>query len=227
MNKIETFEQFLANQSGQISFVGFIINLLVAGLLSYFLSWIYVRYGRSLSNRQLFAQNFVVLTVTTMIIISIIKSSLALSLGLVGALSIIRFRSAIKEPEELTYIFICIAIGLGMGASQGLITVVGFSVVIAFVVFRSQGQEKNAKHNLHLTVSSTNTESLKLEQIVDTLSANADGLRIRRIDENTEIIEAAFLVEFNSFEQLNKAKKNLLQLNPSMTLSFLDNSGLV
>jgi len=47
---------------------------------------------------------------TTMLVISIVKSSLALSLGLVGALSIVRFRSAIKEPEELVYIFLSMAI---------------------------------------------------------------------------------------------------------------------
>ena len=54
-----------------------------------------------------------------MIIITIVKSSLALSLGLVGALSIVRFRTAIKDPEELSFLFISIAIGLGMGANQG------------------------------------------------------------------------------------------------------------
>ena len=49
---------------------------------------------------------------TTMLIISIVKSSLALSLGLVGALSIIRFRAAIKEPEELAYLFLAIGISI-------------------------------------------------------------------------------------------------------------------
>ena len=65
-----------------------------------------------------FSKNFVVLGVTTTIVIMIVKSSLALSLGLVGALSIVRFRAAIKEPEELVYLFLIIAIGLGCGANQ-------------------------------------------------------------------------------------------------------------
>ena len=51
-------------------------------------------------------------------VILIVKSSLALSLGLVGALSIVRFRTPIKEPEELIYLFLAIAIGLGFGAGQ-------------------------------------------------------------------------------------------------------------
>ena len=57
------------------------------------------------------------------LIISIVKSSLALSLGLVGALSIVRFRAAIKEPEELVYLFFVISIGLSNGANQFLLSI--------------------------------------------------------------------------------------------------------
>ena len=55
---------------------------------------------------------------TTLLVIAVVKSSLALSLGLVGALSIVRFRTPIKEPEELAYIFLAIALGLCLGADQ-------------------------------------------------------------------------------------------------------------
>jgi hypothetical protein len=61
------------------------------------------------------------ITMTTMLIITIVKASLALSLGLVGALSILRFRAAIKEPKELAYWFLAIAIGLDFGARQRVI----------------------------------------------------------------------------------------------------------
>ncbi|HAE74801.1 MAG TPA: DUF4956 domain-containing protein, partial [Alphaproteobacteria bacterium] len=62
--------------------------------------------------------------------ITIVKSSLALSLGLVGALSIVRFRTPIKEPEELAYLFIAIAMGLGLGADQTLPTVLASLVIL-------------------------------------------------------------------------------------------------
>ena len=71
--------------------------------------------------------------ITTFIIISIVKSSLALSLGLVGALSIIRFRTAIKEPEELGYFFMAISIGLGLGANQLYPTIIGFVVLVMVI----------------------------------------------------------------------------------------------
>ncbi len=227
MNKIETFEQFMANQGGQISFLGFFINLLLAALLSYLLGLIYIRYGSSLSNRKLFANNFMVLTLTTMMIITIIKSSLALSLGLVGALSIIRFRSAIKEPEELAYIFLTIAIGLGFGADQALVTIAGFSF-IAFILFiKNAKKQTRDSQNLHLTVAGQNSANVSLEQIVAVLNENASDIDIKRVDENKEMIEASFLVEFKDFNQLSSTKNALLALNENLTVSFMDNKGVI
>lgn len=54
-----------------------------------------------------------------------VESSLALSLGLVGALSIVRFRAAIKEPEEIVYLFFCIALGLALGAEYYMLPIAG------------------------------------------------------------------------------------------------------
>ena len=88
-----------------ISLNSFAISLVLSLLLSLLVAKVYINKGRSLSNRKNLANIFPLLTITTTIIIAVIKSSLALSLGLVGALSIIRFRTPIKEPEELTYIF--------------------------------------------------------------------------------------------------------------------------
>ena len=91
-------------------------------------------YSKSLSNKVVFSDIFILLSTVTCIVITIVKFSLALSLGLVGALSIVRFRAAIKEPEELVYLFLIIAIGLGAGAGQykATITLTIFSIIIIY-----------------------------------------------------------------------------------------------
>ena len=99
---------FFVNQNVPIDISNFIISLLSATILCFLVQLFYIKYSSSLSNRKEFAKNFVILGVTTSIVIMIVKSSLALSLGLVGALSIVRFRAAIKEPEELVYLFLII-----------------------------------------------------------------------------------------------------------------------
>ena len=70
----------------------------------------------------------------TFLVILIVKSSLALSLGLVGALSIVRFRTPIKEPEELIYLFLAIALGLGYGASP-IIPTTSIAIIIFFIIW--------------------------------------------------------------------------------------------
>ena len=151
MDKLEQFTKsdlnFFINQNIQIDLQGFILSLLCAAILSFLVQLFYIRYSSTLSNRKEFAKTFVVLGVTTCIVIMIVKSSLALSLGLVGALSIVRFRAAIKEPEELVYLFLIIAIGLGCGANQLIIITTGIFFSLVIIMLYS-GYLKSSKKNL-------------------------------------------------------------------------------
>lgn len=227
MNEEQGFKDFLTGQSVDIPVVNFIVNILIAGFLAYILGLIYVKYGRSLSNRRSFANNFLLLTVATMLIITIVKSSLALSLGLVGALSIVRFRSAIKEPEELTYLFIAIAIGLGFGADQRLITLIGFVVITLLIWLKHYGIKRNSENqNLYLTIHSDGDRKIALKDIVSTLRKYCSLVNIRRFDETNDHVEASFLIELDNFDQLDEAKSSLLALSKEMKVSFLDNNGV-
>ena len=129
---------FFLNQNIQLELSNFLLSLLCAAFLSFIVHLFYVRFSSTLSNRIEFSKNFVVLGVATCIVIMIVKSSLALSLGLVGALSIVRFRAAIKEPEELVYLFLIIAVGLGCGANQLIITFVGIFFALATILVYSK-----------------------------------------------------------------------------------------
>ena len=225
---VQTLQDYLVKTGAQIPLFSFIIGLLLASILSFILSRIYVRYADSLSNRNLFSRNFVLITMTTMLIISIVKSSLALSLGLVGALSIVRFRAAIKEPEELAYLFLTIGIGLGFGADQGLITTIAFIIITTIIIIRKKFIHKPENNqNLHLTVYSHNPVKISLEQVIDTLKTHCTEVDLKRFDETKEAIEASFLIEFKNIEQLTKTKKALYKLNESLKISFLDNRGII
>ena len=89
---------FFINKNIQIDLNSFVVSLFCAAILSLLIQLFYIKFSSTLSNRMHFSKNFVILGTTTCIIIMIVKNSLALSLGLVGALSIVRFRAAIKEP---------------------------------------------------------------------------------------------------------------------------------
>ena len=120
------------------------LYLFVAGLLSLYLRWVYRHCGASASDAESITRIFPLLTVVTTGVIVVVKSSLALSLGLVGALSIVRFRAAIKEPEELVYLFTCIAVGLSLGADQPIFAflLVAIASIFAFGMHKFSGGDQ-------------------------------------------------------------------------------------
>ncbi len=133
--------------------LGLCIYLALAALLALYVRFLYRKCSSSPSDSDSISRAFPLLAMVTTGVIAVVKSSLALSLGLVGALSIVRFRAAIKDPEELTYLFLCIAIGLSLGAEQPLLA--GAMVVVATVVvvgmhLLSRG---NRRHKLLLTIT--------------------------------------------------------------------------
>src|SRR5262245_63875475 len=125
-----------------LSLTTLVINLAIGAVMALGLRWHFKRFGSTLANRDDLGNVFPFVLLTTLMIITVVKSSLALSLGLVGALSIVRFRTPIKEPEELAYLFIAISIGLGLGANQTVATVVATVVILgvmAGVKLKAQG----------------------------------------------------------------------------------------
>jgi len=223
---MRTLAEILAQQTGPVPVWLFVINLGLAVVLSLLLAHVYTRWGDALSNRRRFASNFLLITVTTTFIISIIQSSLALSLGLVGALSIVRFRAAIKEPEELAWLFVAIAVGLGLGANQTLVTLIAVAVVVAAVWLRRRLRKPHTASNLHVSVANHGEPRISLEQLVETLRPHCAQLELVRFDEDGSALEAAFLVEFDGFERLSAARGALRALSENLEIVFMQSQEL-
>lgn len=227
MNQTQTFEEFLKIYAPEISPWGFLLNLTLTALFAYILGLVYAKFGNTLSNKKMFASNFEMIAVTTMIIITIVKSSLALSLGLVGALSIVRFRAAIKEPQELAYIFLCISLGLGFGADQRIVTTIGFLFVVGLIASKYYLKSPESTKNLNFTVLANNSLNISLDTIIQSILPYCKGLELKRLDENKDFMEASFLVEFTNFNDLNNARTALHKIDNSIQLNFLDQKGII
>ncbi|MBE15962.1 MAG: hypothetical protein CL867_06905 [Cytophagaceae bacterium] len=218
-------DQLTANFEDSFSLVNYIAYILICVLLLYVLALGYKRYGQSMSNRAQLSKVLMIVGVTTFIIISIVKSSLALSLGLVGALSIVRFRTAIKEPEELGYFFIAIAIGLGMGANQLLPTLLGFVVLMGIVVFMYQRGSKGSSITQNLLIQSTpSTQTNQINAINDIVGKHSRQLELKRIQENQELITVNYLIKVASMDALNTMNSELRALDKTMDITFIDNT---
>ncbi len=219
-------DQLSGNRGNTLEWDAFVINLILAVVTSFILSRVYIYWGASLSNRRKLAGSFMLVTITTTFIILVVRSSVALSLGLVGALSIIRFRAAIKEPEELAYLFFAISLGIGLGDNQRLITVIALTVVIAVVGLARLLRQTQADTNLHLSITSRNPRKVSIEQVMAVLKEHCTRLRLLRYDENAEVLELSFVVEFEHISNLTTAQTALHGLSPDIEISFLDNKGV-
>lgn len=225
MRSLPVLQELATNMTAQVSIWTIVLNLLLSAVLSLILGWVYTKYGSALSNRKQFARNFLPITMTTMFIITIVKSSLALSLGLIGALSIIRFRTAIKEPEELSYLFLAIAIGMGIGANQAIITIITLLIITAIICLKNINQNNvESGQNLYLTISSPTQDGSELDTIIKVLQKHCTNVSLKRFDEDSDLLEVSFLVGFENYSQLEASKSELQRLNDSMRISFLDNN---
>ena len=211
------------------SVYGFLLNAILAILLSSVLARIYLIYGKTYSDRHLLARTFVVLSLTTMLVITVVKSSLALSLGLIGALSIVRFRTPIKEPEELVYLFYALAIGIGLGAGRKDFTIIMSIIVFGFIIIRAKFRDKDeALPNLTLIVETGSIphdqKKIRLDRITSSLAPLCTIVNISRVEMLDNKLEAAINIELNSVSSLNQIIDELTKIDKGINFRILDNA---
>lgn len=226
---LERFSIYFQNFAESIHPIDFVVNLIVATLLSSSLAIFYIYFGNAVSNRRRFAANFVPLTLTTMMVMIIVKSSLALSLGLVGALSIVRFRAAIKDPEELTYLFLVIGVGLSTGANQPFLAVVLMLFLFVFLYLNKRASgESGFRRDDSLFINVT-TDINDLEQIVALLKEHMEEVELKRMDALGKDIglDLSFVCKAKSIKEIAKAKDALLSISPTTIVSFIDKPDLI
>ena len=134
MKNSKIFQEIFQNQSiGANSIALVIFTLLMAFAVGLFIYWVYKKTFRGVMFSQNFALSLILMTTITAPVVLCIRNNVALSMGMVGALSIVRFRTAVKDPLDTAYMFWALTMGILLGAGQFLlsaIAVVGIAVVI-------------------------------------------------------------------------------------------------
>jgi uncharacterized membrane protein YhiD involved in acid resistance len=121
-------------------------------------------------------------------------------------------------------LFLTIAIGLGCGAGLTVLTVVAFLGFTLVIWFNNRFQKESENQNLYLTISGSVSEAINIKSIVEELKKHCSGLKLKRSDENSTVFEASFFVEFDDFEKLEEAKAAIKKINPSLSITFMDNA---
>ena len=212
-------------ESGNLISGTFITSIIIFFLLPYIISKIYLRKSRTFSNPKSLDRVLPIISLTTTIIISVVESSLALSLGLVGALSIVRFRTPIKEPEEISYIFLSIAIGLATGAYQFKAAIIGLSLVILFIYLYDFLERKRTTNN-YIKLSLSGIKRSDINKVIEILSENCEkvifnSMSISPNENNKEAIISLSIVPEN-FKKINTITEKIYSAFPYSDLNLLD-----
>jgi len=226
------WNSFLPSERDPSDLRTILVNLGLVLVLGQVLVWHYQRFSTVLSNKRRFSRVFVFISATTMLVISVVQSSLALSLGLVGALSIIRFRTPIKEPEELAYLFLAIGIGLGLGAHQYLITILIFAVILGYMAVISLDRAGALPPRLlvHLSGTLQGGEGQSTEGTLRSLLASAEEgttrVDLRRIDSEGGSFNATLVLDLAHASEVGPLLTRLEQVLPGSSISVVEGNSL-
>lgn len=199
----------------------FIFKLLGASLCCWALGRAYKKFGRTVSDRNTIGLSVIYLGLVTTFIISIVQSSVALSLGLVGSLSIVRFRTPVKEAEELLILFAAIAIGVGFGSGQIGFTLITLLVLLFLMVVLSLKQPKTAPGALSLHLSFQGEEP-HLNTILNVLESKCLKLDLLRMDYREGGQNLTFRLVPKDLDSINTAQTELRTLNKTISTSLID-----
>lgn len=120
-----------------------LLSLIIAFVLGLLIYYIYGKMFRGVVYNHKFSVSLAMMTVLSSMITLAISSNIALSLGMVGALSIVRYRTAIKDPMDIMYLFWAVGTGIAVGAKQHYLAVLGAFVVIISLLILNQKKITN------------------------------------------------------------------------------------
>ena len=133
MNKTQIAEIFQNQSIGTSSWLTIVFTLVMAFAVGLFIFWVYKKNYRGVMFSNNFGLTLVLMTVITAPVVLCIRNSIELSMGMVGALSIVRFRTAVKDPLDTGYMFWALTMGILLGAGQyflAAVTVVGIAAIV-------------------------------------------------------------------------------------------------
>ena len=169
----DIFKSSFLEEITAFSAVDMIIAMALAFAIGIYINFIYKKTYRGVMYSQSFGVSLMALTLITTLVILAVTSNVVLSLGMVGALSIVRFRAAIKEPLDIAFLFWSIVTGIVLGA--GLIPLALFgSVVIGVIllVFVNR-RPQDTPYLLILRCADEQAEALAAQKVADTVRRQA------------------------------------------------------
>ena len=180
---------FLENVTA-VSITDMALSLVLSFCLGLFIFFVYKKTYAGVMFSQAFGGTLIAMTMITTMVILAVTSNVVLSLGMVGALSIVRFRTAIKEPMDIAFLFWAIAGGIVLAAGMIPLAIVG-SIIIGVIMILFCNRKSSQKPFIAV-VSCDNGETEK--KVADYLKQNADKVTVKSKSAQKDSIELTYEV---------------------------------
>jgi len=189
MNEITSYKDivnksFLEMQPGALTVADVVISLLMTFFISMLIFWLYKKSFRGVLYTHSFNISLVMVSLVTSLVIMTISTNLILSLGMVGALSIVRFRTAVKDPLDIVFMFWAIAVGIANGAMQFQLAIVGSLFIAIVILFLTRIKMQNNPYLLVLHYNS-NFE----DEILNQLNSIIKSYKIKSKTVSSNLVE--------------------------------------
>ena len=214
-------ELLLSSDVFQVEIVPTLFSFILCVLMSFILRYFYIRRSFSLTGKSHIGSILPILSTVVFLVIVVVKSSLALSLGLVGALSIVRFRTPIKEPEELVYLFLAISIGLGYAAGQNLITTILTLSILLTIYFWLSNRSLSSVIEYNLILN-WKDKTLMLEDLIDQVKSCSKEIKLIRLDHSPTGSTAVMLVSPEDESFIDLITNKLTSLDNEISVTFFE-----
>ena len=161
----DVFKSSFLSNAESFSMFDAVIAIAVSAILGYIIFMVHKKTFRSVMYSVSFGLTLIAMTVITSMLILAVTSNVVLSLGMVGALSIVRFRTAIKEPLDIAFVFWSIAIGIVVGAGLIPLAVFGTVIIAVFFVITLTVKPRKSPYILVFKTKSHKAEDYAFEKI--------------------------------------------------------------
>ena len=194
----------LFSQTSELSLQDITINIIMAAVMGFVIFLSYALSHRGTIYSRKFNASLVMLTVLTGTVMTVIGNNIALSLGMVGALSIVRFRTAVKDSRDTVYIFWTVIAGICCGVGDYMVAAIGSAVT--FFVILVLGCIKNDNRMLLIIRAARNRQSVIQAHIFKIFKRKAI-LRVRNTTEDT--VELIYEISSGLLRKVEKENVNV------------------
>jgi len=222
MNEFLQQLSLIGNTTKSFTLVDVVLIIFLTLISGIIISQTYKNTYKGISYSQSFAQTIVIMEITAAIIILVIGSNIALAFGLVGTLSIIRFRTSVKDPKDVAFIFFAMGSGMAFGIRlyvEGMLFTVLLSLIIFALFYFDFGRKKDANKILKIRVPQ-DTSIEKIQSIL--INYKLKFYLVSRDNITDDLLEFVYVIKNNKKSSLDRLTEDIKAIDKSIKVTIYE-----